>query len=265
MEIGDGFRLPELPFATGARLHEVGTTNRTIADYGRALGLETGFILKTHPSNFRIEGFTGTVPVRDLAGLGAVVVGDIGSGLSTPDPVLRDEPDASAWLAQGSTLVIASGDKLLGGPRAGLLLGSRAVLHTLRRHPPARSARVDKLTLAALEATLMAPTTPARTAVHADADSLHTRAVVLVGQSGRRGVEEAVVASAGCGGGRGAPWVELPGWATRLPLAPAAPLRRGSPCAVGRIPHGHCLPALRCIPPERDTGLLGAVLAANAA
>ncbi len=126
IEIGDGFRLPDLLQSTGARIREVGTTNRTaLADYQRAAGPDTGFILKVHPSNYLIEGFTSSVGVAELASLGVLVVGDIGSGLLRPSPVLPDEPDADSWLRAGAGLVTASGDKLLGGPQAACCWASR--------------------------------------------------------------------------------------------------------------------------------------------
>src|SRR5207248_10481044 len=129
IEIGDGFRLPDLLASTGARLCEVGTTNRTtLADYAAAIGPETGFVLKVHPSNFVVTGFTAAVPVAELATLETPVVVDIGSGLLAPDPLLPDEPDATSALRQGAALVTASGDKLLGGPQAGLLLGEATVV-----------------------------------------------------------------------------------------------------------------------------------------
>ena len=127
VEIGDGFRLPDLLQSTGARLREVGTTNRTsVADYTAAVGPDTGFVLKVHPSNFRVEGFTAEATIKDLAaalGPSVPVVADIGSGLLAPHPLLPDEPDATTALRDGAALVTASGDKLLGGPQAGLLLG----------------------------------------------------------------------------------------------------------------------------------------------
>ncbi len=124
VEIGDGFRIPELLASTGARLREVGTTNRThLRDYTDAIGPDTAFVLKVHPSNFQVTGFTSDVPVAELAGLGPPVVVDIGSGLLAPHPLLPDEPDATTVLRAGAALVTASGDKLLGGPQAGLLLG----------------------------------------------------------------------------------------------------------------------------------------------
>ncbi|WP_218671030.1 L-seryl-tRNA(Sec) selenium transferase [Microbispora sp. GKU 823] len=163
VEIGDGFRIPDLLVSTGARLREVGTTNRTaLADYRDVIGPQTGFVLKVHPSNFRVEGFTGSVEVSELTGLGVPVVVDIGSGLLERDPLLPEEPDAASVLRAGADLVTASGDKLLGGPQAGLLLGRRDLVDQLRRHPLARALRVDKLTLAALEATLRGPEPPVR-------------------------------------------------------------------------------------------------------
>jgi len=134
IEIGDGFRLPDLLQSTGARIREVGTTNRTaLADYQRAICADTGFILKVHPSNYRVEGFTASVSVAEIASLGVLVVGDIGSGLLRPDAVLPDEPDADSWLRAGAGLVTTSGDKLLGGPQAGLLLGQAETVTRLAR------------------------------------------------------------------------------------------------------------------------------------
>lgn len=136
VEIGDGFRLPDLLESTGARLREVGTTNRTTpADYAGALGADTGFILKVHPSNFRVTGFTREATVAELAALGVPVVADIGSGLLAPEPVLPEEPDATSHLRAGASLVTASGDKLLGGPQCGLLLGDAGLVRRLARHP----------------------------------------------------------------------------------------------------------------------------------
>jgi L-seryl-tRNA(Ser) seleniumtransferase len=120
VEIGDGFRIPDLVASTGARLREVGTTNRvTLADYAAAVGPDTGFVLKLHPSNFVVSGFTAAVPAERLATLDAPLVVDIGSGLLAPSAVLPDEPDAATALRAGAALVTASGDKLLGGPQAG--------------------------------------------------------------------------------------------------------------------------------------------------
>ncbi|MFZ5851515.1 MAG: L-seryl-tRNA(Sec) selenium transferase, partial [Actinomycetota bacterium] len=194
VEIGDGFRIPDLLVATGARLREVGTTNRTAyADYAAAVGPDTGFVLKVHPSNFVVRGFAAGVPVRELARLGVPVVVDIGSGLLAPDPLLPDEPDAATALRDGADLVTASGDKLLGGPQAGLLLGAADLVARLRRHPLARALRVDKLTLAALEATLRGPRPPVPTALHADPAGLADRAARLAAQLAGHGVDARAV------------------------------------------------------------------------
>ena len=176
VEIGDGFRLPDLIASTGARLREVGTTNRTtVEDYAAAVGPETGCILKVHPSNFRVEGFTSEAGLEELATLGVPVVMDIGSGLLRPDPLLPEEPDATTALRRGAAVVTASGDKLLGGPQAGLVLGEAAIVERLRRHPLARALRVDKLTLAALEATVRGPRPPVTAYLHADAREVRRR------------------------------------------------------------------------------------------
>ncbi|HEY0936951.1 MAG TPA: L-seryl-tRNA(Sec) selenium transferase, partial [Trebonia sp.] len=169
IEIGARFRLPDLLTSTGARLKEVGTTNRTsVDDYREAISADTGFILKVHPSNYRVEGFTRSASVTGLSALGVTLVHDIGSGLLAPHPLLPDEPDAATSIADGANLVTASGDKLLGGPQAGLLLGDEPLVRGLLRHPLARALRVDKLTLAALEATVSGPPPPVARALAAD-------------------------------------------------------------------------------------------------
>ncbi|HEU0086054.1 MAG TPA: L-seryl-tRNA(Sec) selenium transferase [Pseudonocardiaceae bacterium] len=265
VEIGAGFRIPDLLVATGARLREVGTTNRVrLDDYAAALGPATGFVLKVHPSNFQITGFTSSVPVAELAGLGDVpVVADIGSGLLTPHPALPDEPDAATTLAHGADLVTASGDKLLGGPQAGLLLGSAELVTRLRRHPLARALRVDKLTLAALEATLRGPATPTAQALAAEAATLQHRATVLAVELAARGVAAAAVPSQATVGGGGAPGVTLDSAALSLPECFAAALRAGTPPVLGRIEHGRCLLDLRAVPAAQDAVLRDAVLAAG--
>ncbi|MFJ6197910.1 L-seryl-tRNA(Sec) selenium transferase [Micromonospora sp. NPDC092111] len=261
VEIGDGFRLPDLLASTGARLREVGTTNRTTRDdYARAVGPGTGFVLKVHPSNFVVTGFTSAVGVGELATLGVPVVADIGSGLLAADPLLPAEPDAASTLRAGATLVTASGDKLLGGPQAGLLLGDAALVERLRRHPLARALRVDKLTLAALAATLHGPDTPTRAALHADPAVLRARSERLRDVLGGRGRKAEVVPSAAVVGGGGAPGVELDSWAVSLPERYAAPLRLGDPPVLGRVVRGRLLLDLRCVPPAADATLRDAVL-----
>jgi L-seryl-tRNA(Ser) seleniumtransferase len=260
VEIGDGFRIPELLAATGAWLREVGTTNRTtVADYAAAIGPSTGFVLKVHPSNFQVTGFTAAAGVAELATLGVPVVADIGSGLLRPDPLLPEEPDATTTLVAGATLVTASGDKLLGGPQAGLLLGQRALVERLRRHPTARALRVDKLTLAALEATLRGPAPPVRAALDADPAALRSRAAQLAAALTRRGVEATAVDSVAVVGGGGAPGVELPSAALRLSAGYAERLRATDPPVVGRVEHNYCLLDLRTVPEADDARLLEAV------
>ncbi|MDT5098016.1 MAG: L-seryl-tRNA(Ser) seleniumtransferase [Mycobacterium sp.] len=258
IEIGDGFRLPELMGSTGSRFREVGTTNRThLRDYLDAIGPDTGFVLKVHPSNYSVRGFTSTVSVAELTGMDAPVVADIGSGLLTPHPLLPDEPDATTMLRDGADLVTASGDKLLGGPQAGLLFGDAELIERLRRHPAARALRVDKLTLAALEATLVGPPSPVARALDADVADLRARAQRL---AERLPDAQAVDSIAAVGGG-GAPDVSLPSAAVSLPESYAVSLRTGTPAVVGRLENGRCLLDLRTVPPQDDEALLAAVLA----
>lgn len=264
VEIGDGFRIPELLESTGSRLREVGTTNRTsLRDYAEALGPQTGFVLKVHPSNFHVTGFTSAVDVATLAPelreLGVPLVVDIGSGLLSPHPVLPDEPDATSMLADGADLVTASGDKLLGGPQAGLLFGRSELIERIRRHPAARALRVDKLTLAALEATLLGPPPPVARALDGDVTRLRARAEALA--AGLPGAV-AVDCVAAVGGG-GAPGVELPSAAVSLPESYAAALRLGAPPVVGRLEGGRCLLDLCTVAPEEDELLAAAVRACS--
>ena len=262
VEIGDGFRLPDLLVETGARLREVGTTNRTtLADYAAAIGPDTGCILKVHPSNFWISGFTSSVPVRELATLAVPVVVDVGSGLLRPDPLLPDEPDLATALRDGAGLVTASGDKLLGGPQAGIIAGTEALVHRCRRAPLARALRVDKLTLAALEATLRSPATPTHAALHAGGAELRARALALAAAVGAG----EPVPSDGAVGGGGAPELALTGWALALPEACAALLRAGSPPVMARVHAGRCLVDPRAVPPARDAELAAAIRVALAA
>jgi L-seryl-tRNA(Ser) seleniumtransferase len=271
IEIGDGFRLPELMASTGARLREVGTTNRTaLADYQHACGPDTGFVLKVHPSNFRVEGFTAQVSVAELATLGVPVLADIGSGLLARHPLLPDEPDAGSWLRAGAALVTASGDKLLGGPQAGLILGQATLVRLLARHPLARALRVDKTTAAALEATLTGPPAPLASALAADGKELAQRARQLASRLAAAGLDAQAVASTAVVGGGGAPGVPLPSAAVSLPAGLAAPLRDGQPVRSGQVPAvagrtegGRLLLDLRALPPGQDELLAAAVLAAR--
>ncbi|PRZ42261.1 L-seryl-tRNA(Sec) selenium transferase [Antricoccus suffuscus] len=258
VEIGDGFRLPELIESIGATLREVGTTNRVrLADYESAIDDDTAYVLKVHPSNFLVSGFTSSVAVSELATLPVPVVADIGSGLLGPHPRLPDEPSASAWLDAGADLVTASGDKLLGGPQCGLMLGEASLVDRLRRHPFARAVRVDKLTLAALEATLIGPPPPVSTSLTVTAAQLHARATRIC--AALDGIGAAVVDSAAAVGGGGAPGVELPSAALAVPASLAHALRVGDPPVVGRVERGRLLLDLIAVAPADDALIVEAI------
>lgn len=242
VEIGDGFRLPALVESVGVRIREVGTTNRTrLSDYADAIGPQTGAVVKIHPSNFVVEGFTSEASVGELATLPLPVIHDIGSGLLRPDPLLPDEPDAASSLRAGADLVTCSGDKLLGGPQAGLVLGRADLVERIRRHPLQRAFRVDKLTLAALEATLLAPATPTATALHVSPETLRARADALAARVGAGEVVESV----GRVGGGSAPGLDLPGWALALPEPAAVRLREHA--VLARVERGRTLVDVRCL------------------
>jgi L-seryl-tRNA(Ser) seleniumtransferase len=261
VEIGDGFRIPDVLTSAGARLREVGTTNRcTLRDYAEAIGPWTGFILKVHPSNFVISGFTAAVDVAELATLDPPTVVDIGSGLLTPHPLLPDEPDATTALRHGADLVTASGDKLLGGPQAGLILGRTDLVERLRRHPAARALRVDKLTLAALEATLTGPVPPVRASLDAAEGELRGRAERLARHLREHGVDAEPVGSDAVVGGGAAPGVRIPSAAVSLPARMAGPLRMGRPPVVARVENDRCLIDLRTVAPADDQVVADAVL-----
>ncbi len=253
VEIGGGFRVPEVLAASGCRLVEVGTTNRTrLADYGAAIGAETRAILRVHPSNFRVVGFAEEASIEELAALardrGLALIDDIGSGALRPAPRLAGEPDAASSVAAGSDLVAFSGDKLLGGPQAGILVGSAAAVEAARRHPLMRALRPDKLILAALEATLAlhrdprraAERIPALRALHRPPAELRSRADALAAATGGE-----VVATVGRVGGGALPLAELPSYAAALdgadPVGLAAALRRGDPAVASRLRDGRVL------------------------
>ena len=218
-------------------------------------------MLKLHPSNFVVTGFTASVPTAELATLPALVVVDTGSGLLAPLRALPDEPDAASALRAGAALVTASGDKLLGGPQAGLLLGRADVVERLRRHPLARALRVDKLTLAALEATLRGPASPTAGALAADVAGLRRRAERLAALLRSSGVDAVAVDSSAAVGGGGAPGVSLPSAAVSLPEPYAERLRGGEPAVLGRVERGRCLLDLRAVEETDDAALRRAVLA----
>ncbi|MFC7458796.1 L-seryl-tRNA(Sec) selenium transferase [Brachybacterium sp. GCM10030267] len=263
IEIGAGFRLPDLITSTGSTLREVGTTNRTHAtDYTDAIGPATACVLRIHTSNYRISGFTSAVPIAELAPIcrdaGIPLIADLGSGLLTPEALLPDEPDIATALRDGADLVIASGDKLLGGPQAGILLGRADVIARLARHPLARAVRADKLALAALEATLAGPTAPVLEALRTDPEALRERTARLAER-----VDGRLVPHDGRVGGGGGAEVPLPGWAVALEPELATPLRTGDPAVVPTVREGECLLDLRCVPEADDDSLVEAVRAAR--
>lgn len=264
VEIGDGFRLHELVESAGVRVREVGTTNRThLSDYADAVGPTTGAVLKVHPSNFTVEGFTREVGVADLARLGVPVVHDLGSGLLRPHPLLPDEPDATTSLRDGSAVVTCSGDKLLGGPQAGIALGRREVVERMRRHPLARALRPGKTTLAALEATLRGPVPPVRAALTAAPRTLRARCEAMARALVDAGTEADVVASTGRVGGGSAPGLVLDGFAVALDAGLAPLLRAGDPAVLARVHEGRALLDPRALDPADDERVVAAVLAAG--
>jgi L-seryl-tRNA(Ser) seleniumtransferase len=252
IEIGGGFRIPELLAQAGTRLVEVGTTNRTrVADYARAIGEDTGVILRAHPSNFRMVGFVEEVTIEALCDLGPPVIDDVGSGVLADDvELLADEPPVRRSVAAGAAVVAFSGDKLLGGPQAGVLVGRRAAIEACRRHPLARALRIDKLSLAALEATLGLYRDPAAARralpvlamLEAGEEELAARARLLAEATDGRVIE----AIARVGGGA-LPLLELSGPVVALDPGPvgadalAAALRAGDPAVVGRRHAGQLL------------------------
>ena len=222
-------------------------------------------MLKVHPSNFTVSGFTSAVPVAELVGLGRPVVHDIGSGLLRPHPLLPDEPDAASSLRDGAAVVTCSGDKLLGGPQAGLVLGRRDVVQRLRRHPLARALRPGKTTLAALEATLRGPRPPALVALDTTPAALHARCTTIAATLTAAGVPAHVVPSTGRVGGGSAPGLRLEGWAVALPEDCAELLRRHEPAVLARVESGRTLVDVRALAPEDDAVVATAVVAVTGA
>ena len=253
VEIGDGFRIPELLESVGARLREVGTTNRVrLADYAAAIDDDTAFVLKVHPSNFLVSGFTSAVPVAELAPLPAP--GRRRHRLRAARAASRGCPTSRApppRLRAGADLVTASGDKLLGGPQCGLLLGRADLVERLRRHPFARALRVDKLTLAALEATLTGPPPPVRAPWPRRRQALRARAERIAARAGRLRRRRRVASEAAVGGG-GAPGVDLDSAAVALPSTWPSRCGPGEPPVVGRVERGRLLLDLIAVAPAED-------------
>ncbi len=254
VEIGGGFRVPEVLTASGCRLIEVGTTNKTRAvDYERAIGPDAAVILRVHPSNFRVVGFTEEAPLDELVALahdrGLIVIDDLGSGALTPDPIYRGEPDVHSSVAAGVDVTCFSSDKLMGGPQGGILVGTADAIGRCRRHPLMRALRPDKLTIAALEATLALhrdpgsarASIPTLTMLAAQQDTLRERAEGLAASIGGD-----VVATVGRVGGGSLPMEELPSFAVALDGdhgadALAARLRACEPHVAARVAEGRVL------------------------
>ncbi len=274
VEIGGGFRIPDVLRQSGARLVEVGTTNRTyLRDYEEAITPETALLLHVHPSNFRVEGFVHSTTIEELVDLGrrrgVPVVDDLGSGsfLDTAHYGLAHEPMVQERIAAGADLVSFSGDKLLGGPQAGLIAGRAKLVETLRRHPLARAIRVDKMAIAALAATLghylmgeAVQKVPVWRMIAMPPAEIETRAARLARQLRRQGVDAELIDGFSTVGGGSLPGETLP---TRLvAVAPgpdrppamemAARLRRMDPPIVARIEHDLLLLDLRTVGPEED-------------
>jgi L-seryl-tRNA(Ser) seleniumtransferase len=246
IEIGDGFRIPDVLARSGARLVEVGTTNRTrAADYEQAVHAETALLLRVHQSNFRVVGFTEQPTVPELAAVAQrhnlPLLDDLGSGALLE---LSDEPTVRGALGDGADLVCFSGDKLLGGPQAGVVVGHAELIERLRRHPLHRALRIDKLGLAALEGTLLLYLEPDRALheipvlrmLHEDASVVRSRAERLAAAVGGD-VEETV----GRVGGGALPLAELPSFACAIDEELAEPLRRQEPPVIGIVRDGRLL------------------------
>jgi len=285
VEIGGGFRVPDVMAQSGASLREVGTTNRTrAADYAAAIGNRTALILRVHPSNFRIEGFTERPRLAELVELGRrfeiPVAEDLGSGYlpldGSPPEALREEPAVPRSLAVGADVVMFSGDKLLGGPQAGIIAGTRAATSLMRAHPLMRALRVDKLTYAALEATLgeyaagrARSTVPVAMMLALTADEIGRRADALASTLSSRGLHAEVADGQSTIGGGSAPGSALP---TRLvtiahPALSAAALearlRAADTPIVARIEHDRVVLDLRTVDPADDE-MLGVVVGTSA-
>jgi len=291
VEIGGGFRVPDVLRQSGAVLREVGTTNRTrIADYAAAISDRTALILRVHPSNFTIEGFTERASLDELAALGArfkiPVIEDLGSGFMEPDSgdaadprrdvrsaPLVTEPHVQASIRAGLDVVLFSGDKLLGGPQAGIIVGRAALLKTIRTHPLMRALRVDKLTYAALDATLIEhlrgrahETVPILRMLHLTPGDLEARALAVADAlRGRSGWRTSIVDGESAIGGGSAPGARLP---TRLLAlerdglsghALLERLRLGTPPVIGRIDADRVVLDFRTIAPDEDALLRDAL------
>jgi len=271
VEIGGGFRVPDVMRQSGAVLREVGTTNRTrVNDYVAAVSPATAMFLRVHPSNFRIEGFTERPSLEELIAaaraLKVPVVEDIGSGCLVDD--LAGEPSVQSSIAAGVDLICFSGDKLLGGPQAGIIAGRREQVDRLRTHPLMRALRVDKITLAILEATLAeysagraATTVPVQRMLHLSPEDIESRTQVLGATLATCGWTVAMISGSSAVGGGSAPGVQLPTVLLSIERDGQSAatteqwLRALDPPVVARIEHGRVLLDLRTVSPDQDRTL----------
>lgn len=273
IEIGGEFRLPEIMEASGAMLREVGTTNRTHArDYRKAIGRDTALVLKVHPSNYRVVGFTKEPSLAEVIAIAheaeVPVLYDIGSGLLHPDERFGAEPDAASALAAGCDLVCFSGDKLLGGPQAGVLAGRAPMVEACRRYPIARAVRADKLTLAAMEATALAHALgaadelPARRTLSASVEQVRARAARVAAGLPAGSQASLEDGESVTGGG------SLPGQAIATvllavahprPNALAAALRANDPPVITRVEGDRLVLDLRTVAPADDEDVIAAL------
>ena len=270
IEIGGGFRIPEVLALSGARLREVGTTNRTrLSDYENAVNENTSAVLWVHPSNFALVGFTESVGVHDLMSLGLPVIADVGSGALTS---VGEEPRVQAILRDGADLAIFSGDKLLGGPQAGIAVGASRWVSAMRHHPLARALRADKLCLAALEATLNSylhgtaeQDLPTLRMIRTSVSEMEERATNLAEDLRRNapGLEVDVTPSVARSGGGTLPIYEIPSFALRLggtdSEALAEELRSSDPAVVGRVREGRLWLDVRTLLPGDEEAVVGAL------
>jgi L-seryl-tRNA(Ser) seleniumtransferase len=266
IEIGDGFRIPDVLARSGALLREVGTTNRTrAADYERAIGPETAVLLRVHQSNFRVVGFTEQPSVADLAAVAQrhrlPLVDDLGSGVLVH---LEDEPSAKESLAAGADLVCFSGDKLLGGPQAGIVVGRADLVEALRRHPLQRALRADKLTLAALEGTLGLYLDPERALREVPVLRMLHEAVRARAERLAHAVGGEVEETIGRVGGGALPLSELPSFACAVEEELAPKLRETDPAVVGVLRDGRLLLDCRTLGDSEADEVAAAVANARA-
>jgi len=278
VEIGGGFRVPDVMAQSGAVLREVGTTNKTrAADYAAAITERTALILRVHPSNFRIEGFTERPSLSDLVSVGQKfnipVAEDLGSGHLVPEysdtSDISEEPEVSDTIKAGADVCCFSGDKLLGGPQAGIIVGRTTFVDRIRRHPLMRALRVDKMTYAALEATLTEyaagraqTTVPVQRMLALTVDEIRARATTVAASVNRRTGWRAELVDGGSAiGGGSAPGVELPTVLVAIAKNGASPdaldagLRRLDPPVIARIEHDRVLLDLRTVTPDDDETL----------